>query len=531
MIGKAKSRLFASILVIVVSMSLLLSACSSANPPESKGAAGPSDTFYEVFVRAFADSNGDGIGDLNGLTDKLDYVKSLGVDGIWLMPIQTSPSYHGYDVTDYYSINPDYGTLEDFNRLLDEAHKLNIRIIMDLVVNHTSTEHPWFVDSAKDTSNKYRDWYIWASDRDGGANPADGAVGPSPWHSRGDDRYLGVFWEGMPDLNFDNPDVRKELIAIGSYWLEQGVDGFRLDAAKHIYGDFGSTINSPAVKDKNKAWWQEFRQGLNAVKPDAYLVGEVWDSTAVIGPYLDNALNSAFNFDLADRLLSIANQETAQDIGFSLSRVHEYYDKMSDGKFKDAYFLSNHDKDRVMTKLQGNMDHARMAAAMLLTMPGTPFIYYGEELGMEGAKPDEHIREPFLWFKKPGNPSETTWIASRHRGDGSASVESQEELPDSLLNLYRKLISWRSSEPALRGGTIASYENGNPVVASYTRTAGDRQLLVLNNLSGQEQTLTLQVAKAQPIAFTQLALSTKDGAKLNEEVLVLPPYTTVVLKP
>ncbi|WP_372662029.1 alpha-amylase family glycosyl hydrolase [Cohnella sp.] len=526
---KAMNRLFAPILGLLISLCLLLSACSSAPPSELKE-AGPSDTFYEIFVRAFADSNGDGIGDLNGITDKLDYVKSLGVDGIWLMPIQISPSYHGYDVTDYYSIHPDYGTLEDFKRLLDEAHKLDIRVIMDLVVNHTSSEHPWFVESAKDISNEYRDWYVWASDR-GGAKPADGAVGPSPWHARGDDRYLGVFWEGMPDLNFDNPNVRKELIAIGKYWLTQGVDGFRLDAAKHIYGDFGSTINTPAVKDKNKVWWQEFRQGLNEVKPDAYLVGEVWDSTAVIGPYLDNALNSAFNFDLADRLLSIASQETAQDIGFSLSRAHEYFADMSDGKFKDAYFLTNHDKDRVMTKLQGNVDHARMAAAMLLTMPGTPFVYYGEELGMEGAKPDEHIREPFPWSKKPGTSTETTWIASRYRGDGSASVETLEELPDSLLNLYRKLISWRSSEPALRGGTIGSYENGNSSVASYTRTAGEEQLLVLHNLSGQEQTLTLQVTKAQPIAYTQLALSTKAGAKLNKEVLVLPPYTTVVLKP
>lgn len=531
MIGKVGSRLYAPIFVYVVMMSLLMSACSSATPPESKAEAGPSDTFYEIFVRAFADSNGDGIGDLNGITEKLDYVKSLGVDGIWLMPIQPSPSYHGYDVTDYYSIHPDYGTLEDFKRLLDEAHKLGINVIMDLVVNHTSSEHPWFVDSAKGVNSEYRDWYIWASDR-GGANPADGAVGPSPWHSRSDDRYLGVFWEGMPDLNFDNPEVRKELIAIGSYWLEQGVDGFRLDAAKHIYGDFGSTINTPIVKDKNKAWWQEFRQGLNTVKPDAYLVGEVWDSTAVIGPYLDNALNSAFNFDLADRLLSIANQETAQDIGFSLSRAHHYFAEMSGGNFKDAYFLSNHDKDRVMINLQGNVDHAKMAAAMLLTMPGTPFIYYGEELGMEGAKPDEHIREPFPWSKKPGNPSETTWISSRHRGDGFASVESQEELPDSLLNHYRKLISWRSSEPALRGGSIASYEIGNPAVASYTRTAADdRQLLVLHNLSGQVQTSTLQVTKAQPISFTVLALSTKEGAKLHNQVLELPPYTTVVLKP
>ncbi|WP_267900999.1 alpha-amylase family glycosyl hydrolase [Cohnella endophytica] len=237
--AKTRSRKVCLLLASVAALGMLLVGCDnggngqnadSSNPtmpsatasqqvskPETGivQASGPSNAYYEIFVRSFADSDGDGIGDLNGVTSKLDYLKKLGVDGIWLMPIQPSPSYHGYDVTDYYGINADYGTPDDFKRLVEEAHKRGIAILMDLVVNHTSVEHPWFVDSAKGKKSKYRDWYTWASAREGGASPSDGATGSNPWHSRGEDQYLGVFWEGMPDLNFDNPEVRKELSSQG----------------------------------------------------------------------------------------------------------------------------------------------------------------------------------------------------------------------------------------------------------------------------------------------------------------------------
>ncbi len=497
-------------------------------PPKAEE---PTNVYYEVFVRSFADSNGDGIGDLNGLTDKLDYIESLGADGLWLMPIQPSPSYHGYDVTDYYGINPDYGTLDDYKRFIAEAHQRGIRVLMDLVVNHTSVEHPWFVGSAAGKENPYRNWYAWASEREDGAKPSDGATGSDPWHASGDDEYLGVFWEGMPDLNFDNPDVRKEMISIGRYWLEMGVDGFRLDAAKHIYGDFNSTIATPAVKKANQAWWQEFRQGLNAVNPDAYLVGEVWDGAAVIAPYLDQALDSAFNFDLAASLLSAAKSEKATDIGFTLSRVHEFYEKTSNGKFIEAPFLSNHDQTRAMSVLGNNADHAKMAAALLLTMPGNPFIYYGEELGMSGMKPDERIREPFPWARAQGGPIETTWESSQYRGDGEVSMEAEDESPGSLLNHYRLLISWRAKEKALREGTIASFDTDIKSVASYIRGEGNERVLVAHNLSGQAQTVSLRANASDSPEFSELELSTNAEARLNDSVLELPPYTTVVLKP
>ncbi|MCC3376449.1 alpha-amylase family glycosyl hydrolase [Cohnella sp. REN36] len=522
-------RAFAG-LAALAAFAALLSGCTAGGAKEEKGASGPSGVYYEIFVRSFADSNGDGIGDLNGVTEKLDYVKSLGADGIWLMPIQPSPSYHGYDVTDYYGINKEYGTEDDLKRLLAEAHKRGIKVIMDLVVNHSSSEHPWFVDAASSPDSAHRDWYIWSSSR-GGDTPGDGAAGQPPWHASGGDNYLGIFWEGMPDLNFDNPAVRQEITKVGQYWLKMGFDGFRLDAAKHIYGDFNSTVNTPAVKEKNRAWWQEFRRGLNEVNPKAYLVGEVWDGTAVIGPYLKDAFDSAFNFDLAAKLLGAADSERATDVGFTLSRVYDFYAKSSDGKFVDALFLSNHDQNRVMSAVGGNVDHAKTAAAMLLTLPGNAFVYYGEELGMSGLKPDERIREPFPWNRAPGQAGETTWEASHNRGDGSVSVEQEESDKDSLLSRYRTLISWRKQDAALRKGTVGSYESGNDAVMAYARAAGEEKRLVLHNLSGKEQEVTIAPPKGTDDKYAKLARTTDDAASLSKGKLTLPPYATVVLKP
>jgi glycosidase len=491
----------------------------------------PGGVYYEIFVRSFYDTNGDGVGDLNGVTAKLDYLKELGVSGIWLMPINASPSYHGYDTTDYYAVNPEYGTLDDLKKLLAEAHKRGIKVIMDLVVNHTSKEHPWFKEALADEKSPYRSWYTFA--KQGEQVRADGAVGGDPWHSYGSLKYLGVFWEGMPDLNFDEPKVREEMIKIGQYWLEQGLDGFRLDAAKHIYGDFASTASTPEIQAKNKAWWQEFREGMRKVKPDAYLIGEVWDSLTVIAPYFDQALNSAFHFDLAGRLLSAASAEQDADLAFSLGRAYGVYEKSSGGTFVDAPFLSNHDQNRAMTVLAGNVNHAKMAAAMLLTLPGTPYLYYGEELGMKGAKPDEHIREPMLWYSAAsGGEGQTTWEKARFNADAaSVSVEAQSADEQSMLSHYRELIKWRNEEPALQDGGIAEFklEPANQKLSVYVRVIESERVLVVHNLSGEQQTTDLQPSQTFG-AFKELARATNSGAKLDGSKLTLPAYSTVILK-
>lgn len=547
---------YAGALLLCSLILALLAACSSAGgnkvetptaapstdvaEPDGGGAAAaasymvdeqPGAVYYEIFVRSFYDTNGDGIGDLNGVTAKLDYLKELGISGIWLMPINASPSYHGYDTTDYYAINPEYGTLEDLKNLLQEAHKRDIKVIMDLVVNHTSKEHPWFKEALKDENSPYRSWYTFAKPDE--KVRADGAVGGDPWHSYGSLKYLGVFWEGMPDLNFDEPKVREEMIKIGQYWLEQGLDGFRLDAAKHIYGDFASTASTPEIQAKNKAWWQEFRAGMNKVKPDAYLIGEVWDSLTVIAPYFDHALDSAFHFDLAGRLLSAADSERDADLAYSLGRAYGVYEKSSDGTFVDAPFLSNHDQNRVMTVLNGNINHAKMAAAMLLTLPGTPYLYYGEELGMKGAKPDEYIREPMPWYSaSSGGEGQTTWEKSRFNElAGATSVEEQTADEQSLLNHYRELIKWRNEEPALRDGGIAEFklEPANQKLSVYVRVIASERVLVLHNLSGELQTTDLQPSETFG-TLKELAHANNPDAKLENGKLTLPAYSTVIIK-
>ncbi|KIL36759.1 alpha-amylase [Cohnella kolymensis] len=523
-------------IVSVVCVLALASAVGACSGSKAKEISAESNVYYEIFVRSFADSNGDGIGDFNGITAKLDYLNDgkpakgndLGVDGIWLMPINESPSYHGYDVSDYEKVNPDYGTLEDLKKLTEEAHKRGIKVIMDLVVNHTSSQHPWFLDSAAGKDNR-RNWYMWAEDQGREPTGSSAAGASEAWHQKNGSHYLGIFWDGMPDLNFDEPEVRKEMIRIGKFWLDHGIDGFRVDAAKHIYEDLATDKNKRSM-DKNLAWWLEFRQAMQQSKPDVYIVGEVWDATARVGPYL-KTMDSAFNFDLASTLIGAAHNENSSNLGFTLSRIHEFYNKSSDGKFVEAPFLSNHDQTRVMTALSNNLDHAKTAAAMLLTMPGNPFIYYGEELGMNGTKPDENIREPFPWKRTPGAPEETTWEPAVYRGDGSVSVEAEDESPGSLLNRYRMLISWRQMDAALRSNVIGEYKVDNTSVMVYIRSAGEEQRLVLHNLSGKPQTVPLAVGKSNPVKYANIVFTTDERAELANDELTLPPYTTVVLKP
>ncbi|WP_433938259.1 alpha-amylase family glycosyl hydrolase [Paenibacillus lautus] len=498
----------------------------------------PSDVYYEIFVRSFYDSDGDGIGDLQGVIEKLDYLndgnpessEDLGVTGIWLMPIHPSPSYHGYDVTDYRSIHPDYGTLDDFKALLAEADKRGIKIIMDLVVNHTSTEHAWFQQAAKDKTSGTRDWYIWAEDQGKTPSGSSAAGSGSPWHEMNGAHYMGTFWGGMPDLNFDNPKVREEMKDIGKFWLELGVDGFRIDAAKHIYEDLMSD-KGEATTAKNTAWWQEFRASMNEVNPEAYIVGEIWDnSAAVIAPYLENAFDSGFNFGLGESIVGAAMNEKDNNLAFTLERTYGLFSQVSDGKFTDAAFLTNHDMNRVMSQLKDDVNHAKMAAGILLTMPGHPFIYYGEEIGMKGAKPDEQIREPMIWSNTGSDKGQTTWEPLTHnRGDQVQGVEQQTGDENSLLSRYRTLIRWRNELPALNSGTIESYASGNQQVMAYIRRTNENGALVVHNLSGTEQTVDL-ASKNGSADFRSLARTTDDSAAMDGSSLTLPPYTTVILE-
>lgn len=449
-------------------------------PQGSAGLAWWNNTvFYEVFVRSFYDSNGDGIGDLNGLTARLDYLNDgdpatttdLGVTGLWLMPIMPSTSYHGYDITDYYQVNPDYGSRDDFKRLLAEAHKRGIRIIIDMVLNHTSVEHPWFLEAQKPGSAR-ENWYIWSNENPAYLGPWNQRV----WHKLGNRYYYGIFWEGMPDLNYRNPDVVTEMDKVGAFWLqEMGADGFRLDAARYVLEDGAQQTSTPETHQ----WWKRYDTAMKAINPDALLVGEVGAATKEVAEYVKNGeLDLNFEFDLAGSMLDAARNRFGAGLGTIQNAVWKAYPP---NQF--ASFLANHDQNRVMSVLGDDTAKARMAAAVLLTAPGVPFLYYGEEIGMIGTKPDEQIRTPMQWTaaENAGFSTGKPWIAVKPNYDTS-NVETQNAAAASLLSYYRSLIHLRNDHEALRVGDYTQLSADNSRVYAFLRHSAHENILVLINL-------------------------------------------------
>ena len=498
---------------------LLMAAPAGAATAHIQAASG---VYYEIFVRSFADSNGDGVGDLNGITARLDYLKWLGVSGLWLTPVYPSPSYHGYDVTNYFAINPQFGTMADFHRLLREAHARGMKVLIDMVLNHTSNRNPWF-KQALDRKNPHHGWYTWAGK--GADLAARSSVGVSAWHPRDGEHYLGDFSGDMPDLNYDNPAVRREMIEVGRFWLAQGVDGFRLDATTQIYIDFESDIDSPRAVAKNVAWWQQYHDALRATDSSVFLLGEVPARTeAQAAPYYAG-LNSVFDFPLAQVLVDAAADETSPNLGNYVQNAWSGFRRHARGPIVDSPFIGNHDRDRVLDQLHGNMSHMRMAAAMLLTMPGDPFVYYGEEIGMHGVKPDPSIREPMRWERDPHQAGETSWEAAPDNSAPGLSVAAERADKESLLNFYRRLIHWRIDLAALRDGAIASYPLDGGAISAYTRADRAQKLLVIHNLAGAPRSVSLPDA-----GFRAVIRRTRPGVRLVGRDLTMPGYSTAILQ-
>jgi glycosidase len=446
--------------------------------------------FYEIFVRSFYDSSGDGNGDFQGLIAKLDYLNDnqssttsdLGISGIWLMPIFPSPSYHGYDVTDYTSINPDYGTMEDFKQFLEQAHRRGIKVIIDMPLNHTSSAHPWF-QKALENDPTYRDYYIWSEDDPGYMGP----WGQDPWHeSINSDYYYGIFWSEMPDLNYDNPAVVDEMKDIFKFWLEVGVDGFRLDGARYIIEEDKKQADTPSTHQ----FYQELRNFVKGINPEALLLGEVWTDAFTTSTYTKNGdeLDLVFDFELANALMSSATSGNADKALNGL----KFSQKLFSGG-RSAPFLTNHDMDRVMSTFGGDVKKAKNAAFMLLTAPGVPFMYYGEEIGMQGKRGSEDTdinrRLPMQWTggENAGFTTGTPW-APIHPSYEQNNVEALNPIPDSLLSTYRDLLTIRAHEPALRYGDTYVIESDNSALYSLIRSIQGENVLVLINLSGEPVT-------------------------------------------
>lgn len=469
-------------------------------------------TFYEVFVRAFKDSNGDGIGDLKGVEESLDYLKELGVNGIWLMPITDSESYHGYDTTDYYTINPDYGTMDDLKSLIKEANKRDIKIIMDLVLNHTSVDHPWFIEASSDENSEYRDYYVWTDDM---SKASEGTtMNTNRWTQNGskEELYESVFWSGMPDLNYDNEKVVEEAKDVAKYYLDLGIDGFRLDAVKWISDD----------DEKNVEFWKDFSKYVKSINEDAILVGEVWDKPYSIYTYA-GGLDSFFDFSLGDAVVKALYNKSFSSLVDTFNKNYDMY--LAQNKdFVLATFLYNHDQNRIMSTLNGDTEMAKMAAAIYLTLPGTPYIYYGEEIGMTGTKPDEKIREPFIWSSTDLSQN-TIWEASTN-DISKVALDVQEKDDNSLYNFYKELLNVRLNRNSLRLGTVENISQEDKSILVMKRNYESEETFVIINSSNEEKEATLPSGKYN-ILFT----SDKERESENtlEEKVTIKPHEVLIV--
>lgn len=495
-------------------------------------------TYYEVFVYSFFDGNGDGIGDLKGLTDKLDYindgdpatVSDLGCNGIWLMPIMPSPSYHKYDVTDYYEIDPEYGTMEDFETFMEECSKRGVKVIIDLVLNHTSSEHPWFKEACDYLAKlgdgqpsleecPYVDYYHFSKEAQGGYSQVPGS---DVWY------YEAQFYYGMPDLNLYNEQVRAEIEGIVDFWLSKGVGGFRLDAAKEY--ESGST-------DANVEILSWFTAMVKEKKADAYLVAEVWTDISTYAQYYDSGIDSVFNFAFAESEGIIAKlvkgMTSASSFGKTLQNVQEQFEEHNEN-YIDAPFYTNHDMARSAGYYSG--DHARaqtqIAGAMNLLMSGSAFIYYGEELGMKGSGKDENKRAPMYFAEEADAPG----MCSGPRDMDSVkmkygSLEEQEQDPYSVYHYYRKAIRLRNAFPSIIKGKVNNLDAcASDKVAAFSKAYEEETVYIFCNISPEPGKVTVSDIASQIGGIAGGLYVDGEEAVLEKDTLTIPGYGIVVLK-
>lgn len=494
-------------------------------------------TYYEVFVYSFYDSDGDGIGDLKGLTEKLDYINDgdpttttdLGCNGIWMMPIMPSPSYHKYDVIDYYEIDPEYGTIEDFKTLIAECDKRGINVIIDLVMNHSSSEHEWFKTAsnymrslpkgAEPDLNEcpYVDYYFFSKEPKGGYEPLSG----TEWY------YEGQFWSGMPDLNMGSEAVRAEFEAIVDYWLDLGVSGFRLDAAKEYYtGDI----------EKNVEVLTWFNDMVKAKKEDAFIVAEAWTNQTEYANYYESGVSCfAFAFgDVSGGIVSTLREANGASYARKLVNAQTALSEKNPD-YIDSPFYTNHDTGRSAGFYATDYceSQVKMAQAMNLLMSGSAFLYYGEELGMRGAGKDENKRAGMYW---------TVDEAAEGMCDGPAameefemkypSLEEQEADGNSIYHFVKQTILLRNQFPALSHGVVEVQEglSEEKSIGAVKKTYNDESVLLVFNIANESRTIDLANATLMDGELTiggALLTGTEDIA-VNGTEITLPPFTVVV---
>jgi len=488
--------------------------------------------YYEIFVASYCDTDGDGVGDINGIISKLDYISEMGFNGIWLMPIMPSPSYHKYDVMDYYSIDSNYGTLVDFKNLIAECHKRNIRLIIDYVFNHTSAKHPWFTQAVSYLeglqSNEEPDleecpsvgYYHFTKDYSGSDDYH--RAGSSDWY------YECVFWDQMPDLALESPELRTELEDIAKYWLDMGVDGFRLDAAKEYYS--GAT-------SKNIEVLQWFKDYVLSINPNAYIVGEVFDEKALIASYYQSGVTSFFDFPLAQYNGTIASvvrklgTSSAKSLLKDLIDLDESY-RANNPDYIDAPFLSNHDTTRVAAQCANNEDQMKMAAGILLTLKGSPFVYYGEEIGMNSmGDRDENKRLPMQW-----STTDLTGMTNAPLGADAVEqkftpLDQQLNDPLSIVNFYKRALRIRNENPEIARGELSAIDElTDKNICAVKKTYQNSEIVIVYNVNKESATVDLNNAGYGNLSIRGYMSVDGSAVTIKDGVLNMPLYSIVILK-
>lgn len=505
----------------------LFSGCTAKKTPD------PIDdnyrVFYEIFTGSFSDSNKDGIGDLKGIINRLDYLndgdinsgKSLGIQGIWLTPIFKSPSYHKYDVTDYYEIDPDFGTMEDLKELIEECHKRNVKLILDMVINHTSVNNEWFLRFKEarqkgNTSDPYYDFYTCVTQDEMESGHTYHRLQNTAFY------YEGNFSGEMPELNYDNWDVRNAVLDVAKYYLDLGIDGFRFDAAKYIY----FTDNSKSIN-----FWNWYIGKLKEYKPDIYTVAEVWSSDNETISYVKGLNCFAFSMSQAEGM--IANTARSGNVNVFSNYVDQYLQKIK-AQNPDAMmipFISNHDMDRCAGFLTIITGHAYIGANLYLLCSGSPFIYYGEEIGLKGsrgsANTDANRRLAMLWGDGDtvADPEGTTFEAKKQT---NGTVADQIKNPDSLYNYYCKVIAFRNRYPQIARGDYSMYYLKDTSMGGFTIDYNDEKSFLIHNTSTLEQSIDLNGYELKPSEIVEyIGLN---EARYENGVLTIGPQTSVLLK-
>jgi maltose alpha-D-glucosyltransferase/alpha-amylase len=527
-------------------------------------------TFYQIYVRAFRDSNGDGHGDLKGLTQKLDYIQELGVDCLWLMPLYPSPlKDDGYDIADYYNIAKTFGTLDDFRDLIEAAHGRNIRIVMDLVLNHTSDQHPWFQAARTDRNSPYRDYYVW-SDTDQRYQDAriiflDTEPSNWTWDETAGQYFWHRFYSSQPDLNYDNPNVQEEMINVADFWLQLGIDGFRADAVPYLFERESTNCeNLP----ETHVYLKKLRRFMDENYPGRILLCEANQWPEDVRPYFGDGdeFHMGFHFPIMPRIFMALKKERAGDMIEILNRTPPIPENC-----QWCIFLRNHDeltlemvteeerqwmwqqyapgprmklnlgiRRRLAPLLDNDERKIRLAYSLLFTLPGSPILYYGDEIGMGDniwLEDRNGVRTPMQW--EPGStagfsessstPLYAPVIGDEVYGPARVNVKSQRADPDSLLNTIRHMIAIRKQHRAFGWGEFKWIDMAKASVAAFQRTYQGESILALHNLSSTTQTISHLIQK--PLISMSDLLTEQEFLPLNDTIdIELAPYQYLWLK-